>query len=112
MNPAHIDARVVMSSQMLASSKSTWVQVWAGLESAPDQFEYARRRRGGGDGRRSAMNPAHMNVRVVVPSQMCFGIVVLNEIHVGAGLGRVWNPPPINSNTRDDAVVGRAIGLP
>ena len=46
------------------------------------------------------MNPAHIDARVVVPSQMCFGIVVLNKIHVGAGL----KPAPINSNTGEDAV--------
>ncbi len=38
------------------------------------------------------MNPAQINARVVMSSQM-FGIVVLNEIHVGAGLGRFETCP-------------------
>ena len=51
------------------------------------------------------MNPAHIDARVVMPSQMCFGIVVLNEIHVGAG----FKPAPINSNMHAAAAaVGRA----
>ena len=117
MNPAHMNAR-----GGCAQSDVFWHRCpernpcrgrfGAGLEPAPDQFQYARTRRWRWDGRRSAMNPAYMNAWVVMPSQM-FGIV---EIHVGAGLGQVWGrfgaglkPAPTNANTRGDAAaVGRA----
>ena len=61
------------------------------------------------------MNPAQINARVVMSSQM-FGIVVVieevvasGEIHVGAGLGQVSNLPLPNSNRREDAA---AVGGP
>ena len=89
MNPAQINAGVVMPSQMFGIGAihvgAGLGQVWGRFETCPYQFECARRRRGGGEGHGSAMNPAHINARVVMSSQM-FGIV---EIHVGAGLGQV-----------------------
>ena len=88
MNPAQINARVVMSSQMFGIVEihvgAGLGQVWGRFETCPYQCQYARRR-GGGDSHRSAMNPAQINAGVVMSSQM-FGIV---EIHVGAGLGQV-----------------------
>ena len=84
MNPAHMNVRVVMSSQMSASSKSTWVQVGGRFETCPQSILIRATTRWW-EGHRSAMNPAQINAGVVMPSQM-FGIV---EIHVGAGLGQV-----------------------
>ena len=46
------------------------------------------------------MNPAQINARVVMPSQM-FGI---GAIHVGAG----FKPAPTDSNMHPAAAVGRA----
>ena len=61
------------------------------------------------------MNPAQINARVVMSSQM-FGIVVLIEEVVASGeiqVGAVCNLPLPNSNTREDAAaVRKAIGPP
>ena len=106
MNPAHIDARVVVSSQMFGIGA---IHVGA-VCNLPLPIPIRAATRWRWEGHRSAMNPAHIDARVVMPSQMCFGIVVLNEIHVGAG----FKPAPINSNMHDAdaAAVERAIGPP
>ena len=45
MNPAQINAGVVMPSQMFGIVE---IHVGAGLKPAPTNFQYARRRSGGG----------------------------------------------------------------